>query len=251
MRHSLLKLEALISNLFENHIQKSDRDEWISQLVPLLLNEIKINIREIDGEKIAPNIFNIAIDSNCEEDSVFLKEFTTELKIVIDELIASNGFIRHGPLITEMCKDKKNNQPFSISARHSEGISGNTIRISTIGKTEMEHHKPKAEIIFPNGERFIFDSDRITIGRANENDLTIDNLLLSRQHAIIAFTNKRHTITDLDSINGTFVNGNKVNKHILEPGDVITLGDVSMIYINENSESHSNTSMTKKLFRDL
>jgi hypothetical protein len=65
---------------------------------------------------------------------------------------------------------------------------------------------------------------RTTIGRTPDNDLQIDAECISRHHAVVLFTNDATVIEDLNSTNGVFVNGNKVNRCTLAEGDTVTIG---------------------------
>ena len=72
----------------------------------------------------------------------------------------------------------------------------------------------------------------VIIGREPINDIMFQELEISRRHASISFREGKHTIEDLKSTNGTFVNGRRISTPVvLTSGDVIDLGDnVSMIY---------------------
>jgi ABC-type multidrug transport system ATPase subunit/pSer/pThr/pTyr-binding forkhead associated (FHA) protein len=65
---------------------------------------------------------------------------------------------------------------------------------------------------------------RITVGRLPDNDVVLDDLLVSRRHAQLDLTPSGYRITDLGTGNGTFVNGQRVTEAILQPGDVIGIG---------------------------
>lgn len=72
---------------------------------------------------------------------------------------------------------------------------------------------------------------RITIGRASENDIVIDNKLASRYHAIVQKIRDEYFLKDDNSTNGTFLNGRRIppDKYVkLNPGDRITIGSVNL-----------------------
>jgi ABC-type multidrug transport system ATPase subunit len=71
----------------------------------------------------------------------------------------------------------------------------------------------------------------VTIGRANENDIVIPDVLASREHATLTLTPLGTEIRDR-SINGTFVNGIRVGSAILTEGDVVTIGNVDLVFSN-------------------
>jgi FHA domain-containing protein len=71
----------------------------------------------------------------------------------------------------------------------------------------------------------------ITIGRTPDNSIAIDNLAVSNRHARIEVQQGRMILDDQGSLNGTFVNGQRVKRAALRDGDVITLGKHS-IYVD-------------------
>src|SRR5688572_30708920 len=77
---------------------------------------------------------------------------------------------------------------------------------------------------------YSMDKERYTIGRLPDNDIHIDNLAISGHHALIINILKDSFLEDLNSTNGTYVNGKLVKKHPLKEGDVITLGKHQLKY---------------------
>lgn len=69
----------------------------------------------------------------------------------------------------------------------------------------------------------------LTIGRATDNDIVIPDVLASRHHATLIPTPGGMEIVDNRSINGTFVNGARVDKALLDEGDVVTIGNVDLV----------------------
>ncbi len=74
----------------------------------------------------------------------------------------------------------------------------------------------------------ILDKDRTSIGRHSGNDVCLNDKAVSGNHAAILRESKSFVLEDLDSTNGTLVNGRQVAKHTLLPGDVITIGRNSL-----------------------
>jgi pSer/pThr/pTyr-binding forkhead associated (FHA) protein len=75
--------------------------------------------------------------------------------------------------------------------------------------------------------------ERTTIGRKAHNDIQIDNLAVSGEHAVIVTILNDSFMEDLGSTNGTLVNGNSVKKHFLQNNDVIELGKYKLKFIQE------------------
>nr|WP_082930215.1 FHA domain-containing protein [Mycobacterium sp. 1164966.3] len=71
----------------------------------------------------------------------------------------------------------------------------------------------------------------VTIGRADDSDIVVSDVLASREHATLALTPLGTEIRDC-SVNGTFVNGTRVGSAILSEGDVVTIGNVDLIFTN-------------------
>ncbi|WP_435452817.1 FHA domain-containing protein [Variovorax sp. LT1P1] len=73
---------------------------------------------------------------------------------------------------------------------------------------------------------------RTTIGRTNRNTLVFDSPLISRTHAAIDMVGTSVTVTDLQSSNGTLVNGRKVGVASLKNRDVLEIGDVKLRFLS-------------------
>ncbi|HPB30515.1 MAG TPA: FHA domain-containing protein [Candidatus Sumerlaeota bacterium] len=82
-------------------------------------------------------------------------------------------------------------------------------------------------------QKFFFDKDVLSIGRARDNDIVIENLSVSRNHARIRCLEGKFVITDLNSANGTFVNNVRVNKTELVDDDVISIGKHTILFIHK------------------
>ncbi|MFA7242193.1 MAG: FHA domain-containing protein [Sulfuricellaceae bacterium] len=76
------------------------------------------------------------------------------------------------------------------------------------------------------------NKERVTIGRKPHNDVQIENLAVSGEHATITTILNDSFLEDLDSTNGTLVNGSPVKKHVLQNGDVIEIGKFRLEYLN-------------------
>ena len=75
--------------------------------------------------------------------------------------------------------------------------------------------------------------DTATIGRATDNDIVIQDVLASRHHAFLLRTPLGTEIRDAHSVNGTFVNGVRVGSAVLSEGDVVTIGNVDLVFTRD------------------
>jgi predicted component of type VI protein secretion system len=91
------------------------------------------------------------------------------------------------------------------------------------------------------------NKERITIGRKASNDIQIDNLAISGEHAVIVTILNDSFLEDLESTNGTLVNGQSVKKHFLQNSDVIELGKYRLKYVNEAAAQASQADFEKTM----
>jgi pSer/pThr/pTyr-binding forkhead associated (FHA) protein len=77
------------------------------------------------------------------------------------------------------------------------------------------------------------DKERVTIGRKPHNDVQIDNLAVSGEHALLVTILNDSFLEDLGSTNGTLVNGHPVKKHILQSNDIIEIGKYKLKFVTE------------------
>jgi len=78
--------------------------------------------------------------------------------------------------------------------------------------------------------------ERYTIGRLPDNDIRIDNAAVSGHHSLIINILNDSFLEDLNSTNGTYVNGKLIKKHALQHGDVITAGHHQLRYVDDQIE---------------
>jgi hypothetical protein len=91
------------------------------------------------------------------------------------------------------------------------------------------------------------NKERTTLGRKASNDIQIDNLAISGEHAVIVTILNDSFLEDFNSTNGTFVNGQQVKKHFLQNNDVIELGKYRLKYVNEATQQASQADFEKTM----
>jgi hypothetical protein len=109
-----------------------------------------------------------------------------------------------------------------------------------------------AKLIFSLDGAFLgeypLDKERMTIGRRPANDIHIDNLAVSGEHATIVTIGNDSFLEDLGSTNGTLVNGKQIKKHVLQHGDALEFGKYQLRYINEAAMSAASTIASQEDF---
>jgi pSer/pThr/pTyr-binding forkhead associated (FHA) protein len=98
-----------------------------------------------------------------------------------------------------------------------------------------------AKLVLSSGGTIVhqcfLDQERLSVGREPCNQVVIDDPAVSETHAAIIPVGNDHILEDLQSISGTFVNGRRVSRHILQHGDVIRLGAFYLRYMNPRASA--------------
>lgn len=81
------------------------------------------------------------------------------------------------------------------------------------------------------GERFYLESPRLTIGRNPASDIFLNDVTVSRAHAVIQVGPDGVTIEDVGSLNGTYVGGVRVDKAALKHGDIVQIGRFQLLFL--------------------
>ena len=83
------------------------------------------------------------------------------------------------------------------------------------------------------GEVFGVAGDHMTIGRSPEAEVFLDDVTVSRNHALLVHRQDSYYIDDLGSLNGTYVNRRRIESHRLEDGDEIQIGKYKLSYLEK------------------
>jgi hypothetical protein len=83
------------------------------------------------------------------------------------------------------------------------------------------------------GEHFLPSGDRTTIGRSPDCDIFLDDVTVSRKHAVLQRVDERFTIEDQGSLNGTFVNRRRIESAELADGDELQIGKYRLTFLHK------------------
>jgi pSer/pThr/pTyr-binding forkhead associated (FHA) protein len=84
-----------------------------------------------------------------------------------------------------------------------------------------------------SGEAFNVGGERLTIGRSPEAEIFLDDVTVSRNHALLVRRRDGLYIDDLGSLNGTYVNRRRIESHRLQNGDELQVGKYKLTYLDE------------------
>ncbi|MSR07962.1 MAG: FHA domain-containing protein [Gammaproteobacteria bacterium] len=91
--------------------------------------------------------------------------------------------------------------------------------------------------------------ERYTVGRLQDNDIRIDNPTISGHHSLIINILNDSFLEDLNSTNGTYVNGRLIKKHALQNGDVVTVGRHQLRFLDESADEEDEFASTMVIER--
>ena len=83
-----------------------------------------------------------------------------------------------------------------------------------------------------SGESFPLDGDRLTIGRRPDSDVFLDDVTVSRDHALLVRRGGDYYLDDCGSLNGTYVNRRRVDSHRLTDGDELQIGKYKLAFFS-------------------
>jgi pSer/pThr/pTyr-binding forkhead associated (FHA) protein len=80
------------------------------------------------------------------------------------------------------------------------------------------------------GSRFLLDTESTTVGRSQDADILLDDISVSRRHAVFNRTSSGVVVKDVGSLNGTYVNRQMVDEKLLQPGDEVQIGKFRLVF---------------------
>ena len=81
------------------------------------------------------------------------------------------------------------------------------------------------------GEAYVLEREKLTIGRSPDADIFLDDVTVSRRHAVLVRRGRSFAVEDLGSLNGTFVNRKRVDAKTLEDGDEVQVGKYKLTFL--------------------
>lgn len=250
MRGKLKALEKLLQDFFENQIQALSGKDLYREITEIVFEKLHQNIYLNQNKKFAPNIFRISIKRGNPISRDELEIFSETLKEIIKRVGQDESLNFPGPLHIQFYQEDKIQEKIKVDIAFSSPPSDKTKSIMT-AEVESKHFENKVNgyLITPTDHVFEIKNKVFNIGRKDDNELVMDNLLISRLHAQIREINGKHILFDIDSTSGTKINGNRIRQQALISGDVIDIADISLIYYTELDESlvKKQDKLTKKI----
>lgn len=108
-------------------------------------------------------------------------------------------------------------------------------RLSDDDQRTVEALRPGTALLIvlrgPNtGARFLLDDEEVSVGRHTSSDIFLDDVTVSRRHAVFARTGDGYEVRDTGSLNGTYVNRERIDTAPLEQGDEVQIGKFRLVH---------------------
>ena len=116
-----------------------------------------------------------------------------------------------------------------------EHAEANLRGLSADDQATIEALRPGTALLIvqrgPNtGARFLLDDDEVTSGRHPDSDIFLDDVTVSRKHALFVRSGGGYLVRDAGSLNGTYVNRERIDEAVLSTGDEVQIGKFRLVY---------------------
>ncbi len=198
-----------------------------------LADEVLNATRRTEGGRVyAPDQYTLSMHpADVEALLAAVPAFQHELALRLQQILNGQGFLLvrepHVTLATDPTLGRWEARVFAWRSRNPpEAEAAQEVAVAEAG----DRPPPGAFLIVEGKRHFPLTQPVIRIGRRHNNDLILSDPHVSRRHAEVRLLAGRYVLVDLGSSGGTYVNGRQIKQHILDPGDVISIAVVQLIY---------------------
>ena len=189
-----------------------------AQIARKLVATMQANTILETGRRTAPNAYTIRINP---EDFTRLTTFTTYLEtqweaLLVEMAARAEVHFPHRPQVR-------------LAADEAIVLGALEVDLGVVSARADAQGRLRLRIVRGVSAHSLYEITRpLSLGRGEENDIVVADPRVSRRHARILLESGALAIEDLESSNGTFVNGAAVQRQILAPGDVIIVGETEL-----------------------
>lgn len=234
--HALNRLETRLQALVEGSLGRLyPGSAWLTQVAANLVAAMERELRATPGGGLtAPDTFTLFMPSAQAQILQTEPGLLESLAEHLQQAAAETGvtFLTRPRLRCLAAPDVQANQ-VQVVAQFGDGSGGRTDFLAVPSKPV---NAGAAFLIVQGGELYPLTVGVTNIGRQPDNHLVLTDGRVSRRHAQLRWVRDRYMIFDLNSTGGTYVNGRKVTQSALHPGDVISLGGVTLVFGMEGED---------------
>jgi hypothetical protein len=228
LKHIELKLQSLV----EANLARLSASSGLSgTLIRDLVEAMTRGLVEEDDGLLAPNHYTIRLAPALATDLRSSPSLLIDLAGALEEAGEESGIsFSSTPNISILEDHHLSHGEFKISARNIKGPPESTKAFHQVAGAGDSEVPSNAFLIINGNQVYPLTQVVVNIGRRVDNNLVIDHPSVSRIHAQLRAIDNHFVLFDLGSTGGTFVNGERINRCVLYPGDVISLASIPMVY---------------------
>lgn len=233
MKINLAKIEARLQALVEGAAERLfTPNHQPANLAQRLVGAMHSSLQPgPDGIVIAPNLYTLKVHPSQVQFLAENKVLLESLNQTLNEAGAQAGITFPAPPVVRVAGTSKVHPgDVQVLAQNSLANLPETSDMIVETLSRPETIPPNAFLIVDGTQIVPLSQSVINIGRRSDNHIVIDDPRVSRVHAQMRAMKGRYVIFDLDSRGGTFLNGEQIHHSPLEPGDVVSLSGVPLVY---------------------
>jgi hypothetical protein len=248
MKEKFNQIEMYLKSIIEDNSARffsTPRGEYLLAERIVDLMRAKTQVLK-DGTLLAPNTFSILVNPEHAQDIRTNHALIESLATALHKAGNQTGIkFADPPTISVIADNNVLKGEFHVNALEPTDNLPETKDMGTMISQDNENIPPRAFLIVGGAKVFSLKEPVVNIGRRLENQLVIDDPRISRTHAQLRAVKGHYVIFDLDSSGGTFVNGEKINRAVLQPGDVVSLAGVPLVFGQDAVKPTSNSQAYK------
>lgn len=250
MNKNLEKLEAQLREIFEEKLillipGNDNRRKLFSDLDAAMQHNLD---KKPSGERYAPNKFIIHVPPDDLIDWRAHQDILNEMADFLFHLGLSRGYSFTQQVSIELRSSNNDlNDSFFITANFTQKKPElpDTMYMANDDQGNQKQNIPdRAFLIVGGRDNFPLEKPVINIGRHSNNDLILNEPHVSRHHAQLRAINNRYVIFDVGSTGGMLINGKRITQATLQSGDVVKIGLINLIYVQDTTSEHSTTTIS-------
>ncbi len=234
------QLESRLKSLIEGNLSGLllEREKWETLIHRIVTAMKTVTQVQADGSVVAPDVFVLLVNPEFHKEMEIYQGLQVKIAEVIRKAGESAGMeFTHSPIVTISPNSDVEGNSIEVIARNSQDLLVKTVETEVDINGKIGNLPPNTFLIVNGNRIFPLNKTLVNIGRRSTNDLVIEDQRVSRDHAQMRAIRGKYVLFDLNSIGGTYVNGQRISQRTLTPRDVISLAGIPLVYGQETKES--------------
>ncbi len=241
------QLERLIEGAFAQLFSRTVRAQDIALQLARAMESESDTTPTGDPRPIAPDHYHIRMHPDvCQKLLARQPALAQILSQHMVELATDAGYRLNSVPVIDLVEDTTvTTGDLVVEASHANRPNSSTAVMERIeAPPPVQESQPRNAQLIINGEITLpITEPIINIGRSRDNHVVLDDPYVSRHHAQMRLRFGRYTLFDIQSQSGSYVNDARVREHPLQSGDVIRLGRMQMVYLEDDPFGDSQTNI--------